>query len=266
LKDERIPYSACPLCDSAELLPLVTVDCTDHAMWREPLEPLIPWVKCGQCEHICTEGYFTDAALDVLFSDTQHRQIVGTDMELQRTISAKMVERVVNTLGFPNDRLWLDVGFGNGSLLMTASEFGFDVFGIDLRERNVVDVNSFGYPAYHGTLERAIDDVAFKSKPTVISMADVVEHEPFPRDVLRCARRLINEPGMLLISMPNASAPLWGYLNAINQNAYWREIEHYHNFTREKIYTELQKAGFKPISYAVTERYRCGMEILAEPA
>jgi len=235
-------------------------------MWRAPLEPTISWVSCGQCEHIFTEGYFTDAALDVLFSNTQHIQVVGTEMETQRNISANMVERVVNTLGLPNDKLWLDVGFGNGSLLLTANEFGFDVFGVDLRRRNVEDIRNFGFPAYHGTLERAIENVAFKSKPTVISMADIVEHEPFPRDVLRCARTLINEPGILLISMPNASAPLWGYLNALNQNVYWREIEHYHNFTRERIYAELQKAGFKPFNYAISERYRCCMEILAEPA
>lgn len=266
MKDESILYNACPLCDAAEIIPLMTINCTRHAMWREPLEPTISWVRCGQCEHIFTEGYFTNEALEVLFSNTQDRQIVGGEIETHRHISAKMVERVVATLGLPDDRLWLDVGFGNGSLLMTANEFGFDAFGIDLRQKNVEDLRNFSIPAYHGTLHRAIENVAFKSKPTVISMADIVEHEPFPRDVLRDARKLINEPGMLLISMPNASAPLWGFLTAINLNAYWYEIEHYHNFTRQKLYTELQKAGFKPLQYAVSERYRCGMEILAEPA
>lgn len=234
-------------------------------MWREPLEPTISWVRCGQCEHIFTDGYFTDEALEVLFSNTQNQQVVGAEIEAHRHISAKMVERVIATVGLPNDRLWLDVGFGNGSLLMTANEFGFDVFGVDLRPKNVEDLRNFGIPAYHGTLERAMENVAFESKPIVISMADIVEHEPFPQDVLRSARKLINEPGMLLISMPNAGAPLWGFLTAINLNPYWQEIEHYHNFTREKLYAELQKAGFKPLQYAVSERYRCGMEILAEP-
>jgi len=224
------------------------------------------WVRCGQCDHVFTEGYFTDEALQVLFGNTQDVQVVGAQIESYRAISAKMVERVVNTLGLPDDNmLWLDVGFGNGSLLMTALEFGFDVLGVDLRGKNVEDIRGFGIPAYHGTLQGALDNVEFQSKPTVISMADIVEHEPFPRDVLRSARKLINDPGVLLISMPNAGAPLWGYLNALNANAYWREIEHYHNFTREKIYAELQKVGFKPFQYAVSERYRCGMEILAAP-
>jgi hypothetical protein len=148
---------------------------------------------------------------------------------------------------------------------MTAREFGFDVFGVDLRRQNVEDIRNFGIPAYHGTLKSMIEDVAFESNPTVISMADIVEHEPFPREVLTCARKLISKDGMLLISMPNAGALLWNYLTIINLNPYWHEIEHYHNFTREKLYSELQKAGFKPFHYIVSERYRCGMEILAEP-
>ena len=104
------------------------------------------WVRCAQCEHVFTEGYFTDEALDLLFTNAQHDQVVGNDIELQRNISAKMVDRVVNTVGLPNDHLWLDVGFGSGSLLMTANEFGFDVFGVDLRKKNVEDIRDFGFP------------------------------------------------------------------------------------------------------------------------
>ncbi len=185
-------------------------------------------------------------------------------MEYHRFVSAKMVERVVAAHGLPNNRLWLDVGFGNGSLLMTAKEFGFEVLGLDLRKKNVEDIAKLGIPAYHGTLRDAMEDIEFIPKPTVISMADVVEHEPFPRDVLRSARELIDCPGTLLISMPNASAPLWHHWDMINQNPYWCEIEHYHNFTREKIYALLEETGFKPRHYAVSERYHACMEVLAE--
>jgi predicted SAM-dependent methyltransferase len=95
-------------------------------------------------------------------------------------------------------------------------------------------------------------------------MADVVEHEPFPIEAVLSARKLIQDDGVLLISMPNAGAPLWNYWNANNVNPYWIEIEHYHNFTRERLYGILEKAGFKPIHYAISERYRCCMEILAQ--
>ncbi|ADU01057.1 class I SAM-dependent methyltransferase [Mycolicibacterium gilvum] len=266
MENERTKYAACPLCESGEISALATVNCTGHAMWREPLEPNITWMQCGTCDHVFTDGFFTEAALDVLFGNTQDMQIVGNDIEYHRNISAKMVQRVVEALGLPNDRLWLDIGFGNGSLLMTAKEFGFDVFGIDLRKKNVEDLNACGFSAYHGTLRSAASEVTFNSRPSVISMADVVEHEPYPLETLRTARELISSPGMLLISMPNASAPLWHYWNATDQNPYWHEIEHYHNFTRERLYDVLRDSGFEPRHYAISERYRCCMEVLAATA
>lgn len=264
MRNERVKYTACPLCRSAGIRLFANVNCTGNPRWHEPLEPVIVWMTCDDCGHNFTDGYFTDEALDTLFINTLEAQIVGLDIEQGRYISARMVQRVVETIGIPDDRLWLDVGFGNGSLLMTAKEFGFDVFGVDLRKKNVEDIQQFGIPAYHGTLETARSEVVFTSKPSVISMADVVEHEPFPIDSLRAARALIDDGGMLLISMPNASAPLWHYWNATNQNPYWIEIEHYHNFTRERLYDLLKQTGFKPRHYAISERYRCCMEILAE--
>ena len=265
MENERIPYDACPLCQSVEIKPLTMANCTSNPKWREPLEPFIPWVQCGQCKHIFTNGYFTDEAVNILFSKTHtlNHLAVDKDIENRRNLSAKMVERVIEAIGLPDNRLWLDVGFGNGSLLMTAKEFGFDVFGVDLNKKNVEDIARFGIPAYHGTLKDAASNVTFKSKPTVISMADVVEHEPFPLDVLRSARELINDPGLLFVSMPNASAPLWHHWNATNLNPYWEEVAHYHNFTREKLYAVLQATGFKPFHYAISERYRCCMEVLS---
>jgi hypothetical protein len=265
MENERIPYTACPLCQSTEIHPLTLANCTGHAMWREPLEPTIPWVQCGHCQHVFTKGYFTDEALNILYSNVPGGvTIFDSNIEQNRNISAKMIERVVSRIGLPNDRVWLDVGFGNGSLLLTAKEFGFDCMGIEFMQRNIEEIQQFGIRAYQGKFEEMGLSVAVDSKPAVISMADVVEHEPFPLDSLRYARELISDPGVLLISMPNTSAPLWHHWNANNQNPYWQEINHYHNFTRENLYAALRKSGFEPAHYNISERYRCCMEVLAE--
>src|SRR6516165_10764853 len=73
-----------------------------------------------------------------------------------------MVERVVAKIGLPNNRLWLDVGFGNGALLMTAKEFGFECAGIEFIKRNVEDIQQFGISAYHGQLPDAVSNNAFR--------------------------------------------------------------------------------------------------------
>lgn len=265
MEGERIKYSGCPLCDSADIRPYTTVDCTINDRWQEPLEPVINWVDCGSCGHIFTEGYYTDEALEIVFERTYETQRVGVDIESNRYLSAKMVDKVVAKLGMPDDRLWLDVGFGNGALLMAAYEYGFEPFGIDLRKQNVDELTELGCPAYHGTLESAIHEVDFPKKPTVISMADVLEHVPFPHELLQQARTLMESDGLLLISMPNADAPLWRHWNSINDNPYWPEIEHYHNFTRERLYALLDKCGFTAVHYGISERYRCCMEVLAQP-
>lgn len=264
MENERIKYDACPVCDCADISQLRTTDCTDHLMWREPLEPAITWMQCAGCQHVFTDGYFTEGALQILFGNTPEQQVVGHDVEFHRRLSAKMVESVVGVIGLPDDRLWLDVGFGNGSLLLTAKEFGFSVFGVDLRRKNVEDIRKLGVPAHYGTLASAAS-VLTATRPTVISMADVVEHEAFPVAVLRKGRELIADAGALLISMPNADAPLWHQWNSTNQNPYWHEIEHYHNFTRQRLYALLRGTGFDPVHYAISERYRCCMEIVAIP-
>jgi hypothetical protein len=46
-------------------------------------------------------------------------------------------------------------------------------------------------------------------------------------------------------------------------NPYWGEIEHYHNFSRKRLYALLQNHGFKPADYHISERYRVCMEVIA---
>lgn len=267
MENESIKYTACPLCESSDIRPLISVNCTGNPMWQEPLEPEMVWVTCGACEHIFTDGYFTQEALNIIFRNAPNDVVVGTNVEQWRNMSAKMVERVINKIGLPEEgrTLWLDIGFGNGSLLMTAQEFGFDVYGADMNEKGVSDIRKLSIPAYFGSIADLVKDVNFEQSPMVISMADVVEHEPFPQESLRSARELIDPSGVLLISMPNAGAPLWQHWNETNANPYWHNIGHYHNFTRKHLYSLLRATGFEPVHYNIAERYRCCMEVLARP-
>ncbi|MEJ0092922.1 MAG: hypothetical protein WDN46_05705 [Methylocella sp.] len=62
-------------------------------------------------------------------------------MERQRPISACMVERVAR---HASGGSWLDVDFGNGSLLFAAEEWGFVPVGLDLRGDNVETLKTLG--------------------------------------------------------------------------------------------------------------------------
>jgi len=234
-------------------------DCSRHPLYQSVISPTIVWRKCSSCGHIFTEGYFTAEAQQAIFSKTSDNQTLGVDVERQRYVSARMVEKV---LPYADDGIWLDVGFGNGSLLFTAQEYGFTPVGIDLRQGNVDRLKAVGIEARCVDISKLQMDRLCR----VVSMADVLEHMPFPGIGLEAAKRLTASGGILLISMPNIESIVWTAMDATGANPYWGELEHYHNFGRARLYGLLREYGFEPIRYGISERYRACMQVIARNA
>jgi protein O-GlcNAc transferase len=254
--DARVLYTACPLCDSAEFSEIERADCTGHALYDPRLPPTMRWNECAACKHVFTDGYFTADALRILFSRTQDVQKPGTELERQRHLWAIVVSNVARYVKEGN---WLDVGFGSGSLMFTAEEFGYRIAGIDLRESSVAAMRELGFEAHCTDIET----LKAPGRVSVISMADVLEHMPFPRRGLAAARDLLRPGGVLFVSMPNAGAYVFRALTRQKANPYWSEIEHYHNFSRDRLYRLLREAGFEPVEYGVSPRYRVCMEVIS---
>ena len=253
---ERIAYLTCPLCESADIPAVLGADCSKHPIYHPDLPPVMTWHECCACGHNFTEGYFDASAAVRIFSKTQPNQTVGYDMERQRPVSARIVARVAR---YAKAGSWLDVGFGNGSLLFTAEEWGYTPAGLDLRKENVTSLTQLGYEAYC----MPIEELDYPDRFNVVSMADVLEHMPFPKAGLAAAHRLMRQDGVLFLSMPNTENMVWRLLHANKVNPYWGEIEHYHNFSRKRLYALLHDHGFAPVEYHVGERYRVCMEVIA---
>ena len=256
--EPRIRYAGCPLCDHRDFPFLREADCTRHALYQPGLPPLIRWHRCAACAHVFTDGYFGTAALELLFRKTHDYQRVGADIERQRIVSARMIEPVARRA--PPPGRWLDVGFGNGSLLFTAAEFGYTAAGLDLRPESVGAMKRIGFEAHCAPIDAYDGPGGF----SVVSMCDVLEHTPFPKVGLAAAHRLLKPGGALLVSMPNNESIVWLALDQQNSNPYWAEIEHHHNFSRRRLYALLDECGFAPREYAVSDRYRACMEVIAE--
>lgn len=253
---DRHLYSECPLCNSTRFSVLKKADCSEHPLYNLALSPVMVWNKCDDCSHVFTEGHFTDQACEIIFSKTHEHQKVGNNLENNRIISARMIEKV---LPYASEGPWLDVGFGNGSLLFTAQEYGFDPIGVDLRKDNVAALKKLGFEAYCEDITKL--DVGRKC--SVVSLMDVLEHVPFPRDFLKSIHGLLREDGVLFLSMPNSENIVWDVATLKNANPYWGEIEHYHNFSRSRLYAFLAEFGFEAVRYGVSERYRSCMEVVA---
>lgn len=253
----RTCYEFCPLCESTDFSNEAVGDCSSHPCFDPRLPKKMQWLKCNKCGHNFIDGYFNSAGEDIVFSSTIEGQKVGHNIEENRKVSSRMVEKVLN---FKNSGRWLDVGFGNGSLLFTSKEYGFEPVGIDLREENVKILQSIGIEAYCGYLE----ELGFSGKFSVISLMDVLEHVPFPKVMLGEVTKLLDEDGILLISMPNSENIVWEAMSKQGLNPYLSELEHCHNFSRSRLYELLKEFKIEPVRYGISERYRVCMEVVAQ--
>ena len=254
----RIPYASCPLCDGKQLGDHRHASCAQHPMYKAGLSDEMRWMQCADCKHVFTHGYWNEEALARIFGSANPHQLPGNNPHGSRSISAKMVEKVIRCLG-ELQGTWLDVGFGNGALLGAAQEYGFNVVGLDLREQAVELIRLDGIEAHVMLFENYLPPEPLR----VISMADVLEHVPHPIPVLQHAHRLLADDGLLFLSMPNDECYAWRMLDRTGQNPYWGELEHYHNFGRERLYQLLRTQGFEAIDYGISERYYLCMEVIA---
>lgn len=260
---QRIPYSACPLCCEHSLRPLRTDDARKHAVWQPPLPPVMNWLKCANCGHVFTDGYFGPDAFRVLFSKTQKGQSPGDAVESNRFLSSGVVEWLQSVSSAPHGERWLDVGVGAGGLLTTAHELGYSVVGLEPR------LGATEYFSGYEVLPLTLGQFAEKFPDQagtfgVVSMNDVLEHVPYPVDALKQAHGLLGFGGMLYLSTPNRGSFAWRKLDAEDANPYWYEIEHFHIFDRKGLELLFEKTGFRLTRVRVNRRYRLGIDVLAQ--
>ena len=153
----------------------------------------------------------------------------------------------------------MDVGCGDGALSMTAADFGFSAIGLDARAETVARIQQLGFNAQQADFMK----VAFDGRPDVLSMMDVLEHMPYPREALLKAASVLRPGGVIVISLPDLTCSSWRIMDAIKANPYWMEIEHHHNFSRQRLTSLLQDCGFELASVAIPNRYKAQMEMYA---
>ena len=259
-KIQRIIYDSCPLCGSKDFIVELKISCAGHPLHSEALPEMMTWQRCQQCDHSFTDGYFGPDGFQELAKKSHAKQVfLSANAEKLRLLCSRIVTNVSNVRNSYSGR-WLDIGFGNGALLLTAKEFGYLPTGLDMRNTSIKMLK----PYIDDVRNQDFLEVDELGQYDVISMADVLEHVPFPKPFLIHAHQLLKADGVIFISLPNLSAPIWDILtHNNNSNPYWREIEHFHNFSRERLVALLSEHGFEFCHYGISERYRAGMEIIA---
>ncbi|WP_144728447.1 class I SAM-dependent methyltransferase [Extensimonas perlucida] len=262
----QIAYEGCPLCGSESTL-LGAANCTKHGLWHSALPDTLEWMRCSACNHVHTRHYWSEAGLAEVFRNAHANQLAGgtASPDAKRATWVPVVEKVIRALGgyqvcfAGSSPVWVDVGCGDGTLTMTAADYGFAAVGLDARQETVSRIRQLGFRAEQGDFMK----MKFEGQLDVLSMMDVLEHIPYPRDALRKAAQLLRPGGVIVISLPDLTCSSWKVMDAAKANPYWIEIEHHHNFSRQRLVALLKECGFDIADFSVPHRYKAQMEIYA---
>jgi len=120
------------------------------------------------------------------------------------TVVAQSLERVV--FSFEPFRLTgriLDIGYGEGGLLQFAEKQAWQCFGTEISPRSL----AYGKERGWIVTDKAADDPRFLLQSfDVVTMIELLEHVPNPREILQAAARWLRPGGLLYLTTPNAKS------------------------------------------------------------
>lgn len=145
-------------------------------------------------------------------------------------------ERLKALQKYKNAGRLLDYGCGISKFLSLTLKAGFDSYGFDLEEDSINVCKKNKIPTL---TEDEIKDSSFD----IITLSQVLEHIPNPKDKLKWLRKKLTKGGIILIEVPNINS-----LNSRLQGKNWFYIKipyHLTYFSMTTLAKMLETVGFK---------------------
>jgi hypothetical protein len=214
------------------------------------LDAEIRWRICRECDHQRTEKTYPDGENLINSKTIQMASKNWRELKEQRKLWAD-VPQWLCAHHAEKRRGWLDIGFGAGGLLSAVADSGWEAFGIEARGVTIDALKESGLK-HINVIEKP------EGRYDVISLCDVLEHVEQPIEMLKAIRP---HTDLLYVSLPVTDSTIWEAMG--DDNPYWNEIEHYHNFSKYSLSEALRLSGFSIIAMRPGSRYVSTIEAIA---
>lgn len=219
------PSRICPGCGSAKDFSLVE----EH---RDPIGGTqYRLQRCGDCELVFAEPR------DAVGSDWYEKAAPLRAREMRRTPERDWRFRRFLRVGLPAGRL-LDIGCGDGGFMKVAAARGWKTVGVDYDSRVIELARRDGLDASARDFFEFLKVRAAKEFDA-ITLFDVLEHVPEPRELIAAIKPVLKRGGHLAITFPNAGRP-----QPFGVEEYDYPPHHFTRWTRRSVRSLLEREGF----------------------
>jgi len=206
---------------------------SDHALMDQVVE-------CRACRMVYLAPRLDASLIQGGYEEVEDPRFVAQNPQRIRTFTHSLQSIVKRTGIDPKGKRLLDIGCAGGACLVAARDLGFEVEGIEpSRWLSAYARSEYALNVRQGILKAGLyPEKSFD----VISLWDVLEHVPEPRDILEVVRSLLKADGYLWLNYPNIgslAARLMGW-----RWPFWLSV-HLHYYRPHTIRRQVEQAGFE---------------------
>jgi 2-polyprenyl-3-methyl-5-hydroxy-6-metoxy-1,4-benzoquinol methylase len=198
--------------------------------------------KCKKCGMISVNPYFTDAGVQVLYSEYLSERLLNVELENKRNEMYDIDRDWI--LNYIQSGSLLDIGSSAGYFLSRFDQNKFDRYGVEFSSECKDKARQlFNIPVRIGN----IVDMSFDIKYDLITLRGVIEHFIDPDAVIDKISKIINIGGYLYITAtPNGESFAF---NVYREKWKLFSIDHVHFFSVNQLNAMIKKYGFSLVSY-----------------
>ncbi len=239
------PAGSCPLCQSRRIYYAFAVEAARI-------------VRCSECGFMFMNPQPSDVVLAQIYNE--HYSVFSVEDssfparagDLKSVTAASYLDAVTQWLpADPAQMALLEMGCGDGHLLLEAERRGYSVTGLEY--------SSHAAARAQAKLRRGrilVGDLANQPLPDesfdICILADVIEHVRDPRGTLQALWRKLRPGGLLVVATPTRDS--W---SARFMGSHWMEfkLEHLSYFSRRTLEALLCQSGFENLATTQGRKY-----------